>query len=151
LVPYFFKGDAAMRVLAIIIGVLVLIGLMVPRTEQAKGAPPPDQSARPPDPRSEALKNVALKAYDWSKGGFGNVMLLNQFSIFNAGNRSVKDFRIACELYAPSGTRVGKTDATLYETVRPKQTRTFKQLNLGLIHSQSAQASCQIVGIDIGD
>ena len=88
---------------------------------------------------------MALTTLDftWSKGGFENVMVAT-FRISNKSEYSIKDIEIACTDSANSGTVIDSNTRTLYEIVKPGQTRRFPNVNMGLIHSQASQSSCRI-------
>lgn len=78
----------------------------------------------------------------WEKGGFGNVLII-RFIIQNNTATALKDFDIACNARANSGTLLGSPRATLYERIEPGARRAFS-LNMGLIHSQAARVSCGV-------
>jgi hypothetical protein len=100
-------------------------------------------------PQCKALDCVRLNVSELSIGGFGSVMTLDKFAISNTGKRTVKNFRIVCDLYGPSRTLIGKAASTLYESVQPGQTRAFRAFNMGIINRQSASTNCSIVAVDI--
>jgi hypothetical protein len=82
--------------------------------------------------------------YSWHKGGFGSVMVLNKVTIKNTRKIAIADFRITCDTSGPSGTILSSPSTTLYERIEAGKTRTFRDVNLGFIHSQSARASCRV-------
>ena len=51
--------------------------------------------ARTIDPKEQALGLVKLEKWDWNKGGFDSIMMLNA-TIKNDGTRDVKDVEIEC-------------------------------------------------------
>jgi hypothetical protein len=108
-------------------------------------SPPP-----PPDPRRTALGHISIKNFNWTKGGFGTVMILNELTISNGSKYSAQDFQIECTVSAPSGTLLGRPSTTLYETVGAGKTRSFRDLSVGFVHSQATQASCRISGVTVG-
>jgi hypothetical protein len=89
-------------------------------------------------------KEPIIVDLSWYKGGFGVVMVLNHVKIKNPASVPVSDFRIACEMLGPSGTRVSSVSTVLYETIGAGKTRTFRNVNVGFIHDQSARASCRV-------
>lgn len=86
---------------------------------------------------------VSIKNVAWRKGGFGSVMLAT-FTIRNEAPIDIKDIEIYCSHFAASGTRIDSNDRTIYEIVKANSTRTFRQINMGFIHSQAASTSCSV-------
>lgn len=83
------------------------------------------------------------KTLSWTKSGFGTVGLVT-IAIENQNEFAVKDVLITCDFTASSGTKVGTASGTIYETIKPKSTRTFKEFNIGFIHSQSQRGGCAV-------
>jgi hypothetical protein len=98
-----------------------------------------------PNRNNPALR-VRLKKYDWFKGGFDTVML-GHFTIQNANPFDVKDISIHCEVSGNSGTVLGTTSATIYDVVPANKTRTFRDVNLGFVRNQAAQAWCKLTDV----
>jgi len=72
--------------------------------------------------------------------------MLADFTIRNDGGESASDIQIKCTMVAPSGTELGAVAVTVYETVRSRQKRTFRGVNMGFISHQAKSARCDIVG-----
>jgi hypothetical protein len=97
------------------------------------------------DPREVLLRDVKLD-FNWSKSGFGSVMVAD-FVIRNPTQYRFKDFEIKCTHLAPSGTVIDSNTRTIYEIVQPKSTKVIKGMNMGLIHSQVASSGCGITDL----
>lgn len=80
----------------------------------------------------------------WSKGGFGSVMVAD-FTLKNTSNLPLRDIGIKCKLQGNSGTVINIKHITLFEKLRPKATRTIRDVNVGFIDSQASRASCEAV------
>jgi hypothetical protein len=93
-------------------------------------------------PKEVLLRDVKLD-YNWSKSGFGNVMIAD-FTIKNPTPYRFKDFEVKCTHFAPSGTVIDSNTRTIYEIVEPQSTKRIKQMNMGFIHSQAAKSGCEI-------
>ncbi|BEV43953.1 hypothetical protein [Afipia carboxidovorans] len=87
---------------------------------------------------------MKLRNGSWSKGGFGSVGMMNVI-ITNDNNFAVKDMTILCVFNAKSGTTLSERSYTIYDTVDPKASKAFRNLNVGFIDSQSARAGCSLV------
>jgi hypothetical protein len=94
------------------------------------------------DHRDQA-NNITIEKWSWHKGGFDNVMIAT-FTLRNTNDVAVKDIVISCEHLAPSGTTIDTSTRTVYEAIKPKASKTIKNFNMGLIHTQAARSSCVV-------
>ncbi len=129
-------------VLLLIVAAVLFASNKSVETSSPKSTPHTVTIPPPPDPRTL----VTISDYSWGKTGFGAVGQGN-FTIKNDNSFSVKDILVRCSFYANSGTNLGNGEATIYEVIGAKKSRTFKEVNLGFIHSQSSKASCRVVTI----
>jgi hypothetical protein len=81
--------------------------------------------------------------FDWTKGGFGAVMMAD-FTITNNSNVDVKDIEITCTHRANSGTVIDSNKRTIYERVSAGRYRIVRNFNMGFIHGQAQKSSCEI-------
>jgi hypothetical protein len=86
---------------------------------------------------------LTMKAMTWSLGGFKNVGIVN-VTIENANDFPVKDVGIRCNFNGKSGTQLSTNDHKIFDTIPAKAKKMFKDVNVGLIDSQSAGASCAV-------
>ncbi|MBR1170510.1 hypothetical protein [Bradyrhizobium liaoningense] len=86
---------------------------------------------------------MSIPDFTWKISGFGSVALISP-TIENKNSFEVKDVVIECNFSAKSGTQLSTTSQTIFDTVKANSKRTFKEVNVGFIHSQSARASCQV-------
>lgn len=97
--------------------------------------------------KAEMTRNPAGKmnvaGLSWKIGGFGSVGLMT-FTVSNQNDFPVKDFVLSCTFSSNSGTQLGTAAHTVYETVKPRSKRSFSDVNVGFIHSQSGKANCDI-------
>jgi hypothetical protein len=94
--------------------------------------------------RSNPEKVLEIVNFSWSKKGFGNVMEAT-FTIKNKASINIKDFKIRCEHSAASGSVIDSNTQTIYDIVQANSTRTFRNVNMGFIHTQAVRSSCSIV------
>lgn len=99
------------------------------------------------DPLKLAKSNTSLE-YDWSKSA-GGALMQATFTITNKGTVDIKDIEITCTHYGASGTEIDSNTRTIYEIVKASSTRTFKNFDMGFIHSQAVTTSCQIEDLKI--
>jgi hypothetical protein len=97
--------------------------------------------------RYEATRNPATKMsvenMTWSIGGFGTVAVVT-VTINNSNDFPVKDVGIECRFSGKSGTALSTATHTIFDTVKLKSKRTFKEVNVGFINSQSARGGCSV-------
>lgn len=126
-----------------IVGVLVLLYLIVAAYQM-------HQRFVSDDPKYVALRQVKIEQFSWRPGGFSTVLIAD-FKINNPTPHGLKDFVVSCTIYGRSGTAIATNSRTVYEVVSPKSVRAVKGLNMGLIDSQSTNASCEITDLSLAD
>lgn len=80
--------------------------------------------------------------------GFGIVSVMN-VTIRNRALSNLKDFQISCEHMGASGTVISRTSRILYEAVPARSTKSFRNVNMGVVNPQSKRFLCQIEGASI--
>lgn len=99
--------------------------------------------ARYADNPEEALTIADL---DWSKGGFGSIMMIDRLIVRNDAPFPIKDFVVKCVHQGPSGTDMDSNKREVYEIVPAGKTKTVREINMGFIHSQATTSRCEISG-----
>lgn len=89
---------------------------------------------------------VEITDFSWTKEAFGSVMQAT-FTIKNLLPVKVKDIEVKCTHSAPSGTVIDSNRRTIYEIIGEGQTRTFRDVNMGFIHSQANRSGCAVVDV----
>lgn len=90
-------------------------------------------------------KALALESVRGEISGFGTVLIIGG-TITNDAEFDIKDPTIWCDLFGPSGTKVGATRATLYEIVPANGSKRFAELNMGFTRSsQVSNYTCNIM------
>ncbi|CAI3129912.1 double zinc ribbon family protein [Acinetobacter baumannii 1598530] len=121
--------------------ILFIIGIIAGGGEGSSSS----NSTKELSPKEDALKNTVLD-YDWAKGGFDSVMLVD-FKIKNNSKYDIKDITVECEHYSNSKTKIDSNSRVIYEIVKAGETKTVKQFNMGFIHSQAASSGCGITDL----
>lgn len=78
----------------------------------------------------------------------GNVLVID-VTIRNDSLSHLKDFQIACENKGNSGTTTDIKRRVLYEIVEARTSRTFLNINMGLINNQAAKTDCRITSSSV--
>lgn len=102
-----------------------------------------DARARYADNPEEALE---ITNFDWSKGGFGSIMIVDRLTLRNDAPFPIKDFVLTCVHQGPSGTDMDSNSRRVYEIVPAQGTKTVREINMGFIHSQATTSECEITG-----
>ncbi|MGO9620073.1 MAG: zinc ribbon domain-containing protein [Desulfobaccales bacterium] len=142
------KGWGCGSILLIIL-FIIGIGSLMDKTKQS-GPNVSSTTQFSPEPRplkAEALKSVKIKDFKWYKAGFGQVMIVD-ITIENKCPYDIKDLSIKCIHRSKSGTEIDVTSGTIYDFVKAGKTKTFKNVNLGFVHSQSASCNCEVTGLE---
>lgn len=98
-------------------------------------------------PKEQALKDLDFK-FDWSKGGFDNIMMIDM-TIKNNGTKDIKDFTVECEHSSNSGTKIDSNKRQVFEIIKAGETKKFQEFNMGFIHQQATSSSCGITDLVI--
>jgi hypothetical protein len=88
-------------------------------------------------------ERITMPSFSWKIGGFGTVGSAT-VTIDNGNDFPVKDIDVRCEFSGKSVTQLSTSQRTIFDTIPAKAKRTFKDVNMGFIHSQSAKASCRV-------
>lgn len=103
-----------------------------------------ETTQKPPKPSpSEIMDNMQLSTVGWGKDKHGMFMVLTG-SVTNNNNVAVKDPEIVCTNLSKSGTDLGNTSKKIYEVIAPKSSFNFTELQLGMIHSETASVACHL-------
>lgn len=98
-----------------------------------------------PEKKTQELRDlISVKKVNWKIGGFNNIFI-GTLTIENKNSVGVKDFVIECETVGASGTKLDVVRTVIYDTISSGKTRTFKDVNMGLIDSQSKRAGCEVI------
>lgn len=93
--------------------------------------------------RDHPEQGMVVEKVRGRKEGFGNVLIID-ITLRNDALSNLKDFQITCESKGHSGTVIDSNTRMLYEVVDARSTRTFRKVNMGLLHSQAASTHCTV-------
>lgn len=66
------------------------------------------------------------------------------FTVNNASEYPIKDFVIACSVFAKSGTHLGTNTKIIYDIVEPNNKKIFKDMNIDSINEQAEKVECKV-------
>jgi len=93
----------------------------------------------------DIIPMIKLKFVPYLTAG-GSIMEAT-FTIDNQSSYDIKDIEITCTHSAKSGTEIDSNTRTIYDIVKAKKKKTFKNFNMGFVHSQVSTTSCRIVDL----
>ncbi len=102
--------------------------------------------APPPNPKNVALANLEIKNLRWTKAGFDNLMQVT-VTFMNNGKVDVKDVELTCDHFSNSGTHIDSNTRVIYEVIQAGKSRTFKDFDMGFIHSQAIKTRCSVTDL----
>jgi len=89
--------------------------------------------------RDVAANSAKVKHMSWS-ADYG--VMIASFTFSNPSDFDLKDMAVSCDLSAPSGTRIGTAERTVYEIVPARSEKTVARINMGFVNSQAKKAGC---------
>jgi len=92
----------------------------------------------------DLARNIQIEHITYSFGGFDNVLIV-KVKLKNRGKVTLKDFLFDCVTVSQSNTELGKPQYTLYQSLAPGQSKTFSNVNIGFVNSQTARAGCEVI------
>ena len=107
--------------------------------------PAPQRSAQ--ELKALALSKISIS--DWSWQTPGDIVMIADFTFRNGNPFYVKDLKVLCVHTAPSGTVIDWNTRTIYEIVPAYGSKSVRQFNMGLIHSQAQSSSCKIIDFEM--
>ncbi len=129
--------------LAILVAIIVLSVILSGESSAPTASVPAAKT-----PHQQAMESVSIKSLSWHKGGFDNVMLVT-VTFQNSGPVAVKDIELTCFHSAKSGTQIDSNKRVLFDVIAAKKTKTVRDFNMGLIHTQAERTNCRITDLAI--
>jgi len=119
---------------------LGFIGVMMSSRDAAKNTVSTSPTIRPSTKPIIPLPKVEIA--NWSTGITGQIASMS-FKITNVTDLSwISDIRIECAFKGKSGTTINRHSETVFDTIKPKQALSVKNLNFGFVDQQVNSASC---------
>jgi hypothetical protein len=140
------KAKKKTSVFTWIIAIIVVLGVVRYLTGNQAGSAGSAGTTSTQKPSTEDVIQSVKLDFSWKKAGFDSIMKAD-FTVTNSNTFPIKDIQITCIHSAKSGTVIDKNERTIYDIVPAKGKRTFKDFDMGFIHSQAASSSCQITNL----
>lgn len=102
--------------------------ILTPEDKAAIEASQSKEQAKKQVPGQVSLEYFKIATDGFTLNGF--------FVVINHSQFTIKDIKIICTYYGPSGTEIDSSTKTIYDTVGPDSGNTFSHINMGLIRDQ---------------
>ena len=142
------RQPTSKKVLYILLAIVAVLWWFTNNSHPPSSASPSGSGTAASGDKEYVLSRVDISKFSWRKDGFGNVMEAD-FAITNKSNHDVKDCTIECTHSAPSGTVIDSNKRTIYEVIKAGKTRSFRNFNMGFIHSQARRSGCKITDLTL--
>lgn len=93
--------------------------------------------------RRNPAEKMKVSSFTWRLGGFDTVAIAT-LTIQNDNDFRVKDVDLACRFSANSGTVLSTPSKTIYDLIPAKGRKSFKDVSIGFVNTQSARGSCWV-------
>jgi hypothetical protein len=88
---------------------------------------------------------IMVKDYKWGSGGPGTVGIIKEITLENKGKISYKNIEIEANLYTRTEVPLGSLRSTIHDVLPGESTKTFYNVNFGLMHSDLQNIVLRIV------
>ena len=142
------RNIAAIGIMGLIVYVVWLIGFSLPTGygaqdpdaayKRAMSAPPPTVVPKGALP---GLSMVVQKFGTSAGGALANI----DMTFHNANEFSVRDAVVKCSFLGASGSVIRSRTETVYEAFNPREPKTVRKVNFGIIPDQAKTVDCTIV------
>lgn len=78
---------------------------------------------------------LLVRNFKWASGGMGLPGIMGEITIENTGRFSYEELQVEAEFYTVTDVPLGSLRATIKDTIAPGETKTYRNLNFGIMHS----------------
>jgi hypothetical protein len=103
----------------------------------------PDYEAIARDLHREIASKLSISRFTLKKGGYGSLFLID-LHIKNSSVYDVRDLKITCQSFGPSGTAIAVNKKTIFQSFPVGKTKHVYDFDMGYLHPQAARAFCEI-------
>jgi hypothetical protein len=100
--------------------------------------------------RTKEKPQTALEIlkYEWRSGGTGKQAVLKSITIHNKGKKSYENISLEVDLYSISDVPQGSIKSVINDNIPSGATKTFENVNFGLMNTDLQQTVFRITGAD---
>lgn len=92
-----------------------------------------------------AGQSIVVKDFIFKSGGRGVPAVLNEITLMNTSVKEFENIEVEIELYSRNNTPQGSLRTTIRERLAPGSEQTFRNISLGMMHSDIDRTTARVV------
>jgi hypothetical protein len=92
---------------------------------------------------------IQVKDYKWNSGGMGRPGIIDEITLENIGNNDYENIEIEANFYTQNDIPLGSLRSTINDVLQSGTTKTFKNINFGIMHSELQKTIVNVVGAEM--
>lgn len=92
---------------------------------------------------------IQVKDYKWESGGMGRPGIISEITLENIGTNDYEDIEIEANFYTQNDIPLGSLRSTINDVLQSGTTKTFKNINFGIMHSELQKTVVNVVGAEM--
>lgn len=92
---------------------------------------------------------IQVKDYKWESGGMGRPGIISEITLENIGNNDYENIEIEANFYTQNDIPLGSLRSTINDVLQSGTTKTFKNINFGIMHSELQKTVVNVVGAEM--
>ena len=91
---------------------------------------------------------INVRDYKWSSGGMGRPGIIGEIILENTGKDDYEDIELEVDFYSNNDIPLGSLRSTINDVLQSGTTKTFKNISLGIMHSELERTIIRVVGAE---
>ena len=92
---------------------------------------------------------IQVKDYKWASGGMGRPGIISEITLENIGDNDYENIEIEANFYTENDIPLGSLRSTINDVLQSGTTKTFKNINFGLMHSELEKTVVNVVNAEM--
>ncbi len=92
---------------------------------------------------------IQVKDYKWESGGMGRPGIMSEITLENIGKNDYENIEIEANFYTQNDIPLGSLRSTINDVLQSGTTKTFKNINFGIMHSELQTTVVNVVGAEM--
>lgn len=88
---------------------------------------------------------IQVKDYKWASGGMGRPGIIDEIILENIGENDYEDIELEANFYTENDIPLGSLRSTVNDVLQSGTTKTFRNLNFGIMHSELQKTLVNVV------
>ncbi len=91
---------------------------------------------------------INVKDYKWKSGGMGRPGIIGEIILENTGKDDYENIELEVDFYSNNDIPLGSLRSTINDVLQSGTTKTFKNISLGIMHSELQRTIVRVVGAE---